>query len=83
MSLAIDVDIIEKVLLADGWHEVADASFQVDTYEYVHGGRAVLSAGQVEGLTSSGAQWREPSGTIVACPITAILAVMWNTRGEL
>jgi hypothetical protein len=36
MSLAIDVDIIEKVLLSDGWHEVADASFQVDTYEYVH-----------------------------------------------
>jgi hypothetical protein len=24
MSLAIDVDIIEKVLLSDGWHEVAD-----------------------------------------------------------
>jgi hypothetical protein len=43
MSLAIDVDIIEKVLLSDGWHKVADASFQADTYEYVHGGRAVLS----------------------------------------
>jgi len=82
MSLAIDVDIIEKVLLSDGWHEVADASFQVDTYEYVHGGRVVLSAGQAQGLTSIGAQWREPSGTMVACPITAILAVMWNTRGE-
>ena len=82
MSLAIDVDIIEKVLLSDGWHEVADGSFQVDAYEYSHGGRAVLSAGQVPGLTSTGAQWREPSGTMVACPITAILAVMWNTRGE-
>ena len=83
MSLAIDVDIIERVLLSDGWHEVADASFRLDSYEYVHGGRAVLSAGQVHGLTSIGAQWKEPSGTVVACPITAILAVMWDTRGEL
>ena len=82
MSLAIDVDIIEKVLLSDGWHEVADGSFQVDAYEYIHGGRAVLSAGQAQGLTSTGAQRREPSGTMVACPITAILAVMWNTRDE-
>jgi hypothetical protein len=39
MSLAIDVDIIEKVLLSDGWHEVADGSLQVDAYEYIHGGR--------------------------------------------
>jgi hypothetical protein len=28
MSLAIDVDIIEKVLLSDGWHEVADVPCQ-------------------------------------------------------
>ena len=27
MSLMIDVDLVEAVLLADGWHEVADASF--------------------------------------------------------
>jgi hypothetical protein len=53
MSLATAVDIIEKALLSDGWHLVADASFHVDTYEYVHGGRAVRSAAQVEGLTST------------------------------
>ena len=38
MSLAIEMDIIEKVLLSDGWHEVADASFQMATDAYVHGG---------------------------------------------
>jgi hypothetical protein len=83
MSLAIDVDIIEKVLLADGWHEVADASFEIDSYEYVHRGQAVLSAGAIPGLIAMGAQWKEPSGTVIACPITAILAVMWNTHGEM
>ena len=82
MSLAIDVDIIEKVLLSDGWHEVAGGSVQVDAYEYIRGGRAVLPAGQVHGLTPTGAQWREPSGSMVACPITAVLAVMWNTRDD-
>jgi hypothetical protein len=80
MSLAIDVDIIERVLLADGWHEVADASFEIDAYEYVHRGQAVLSAGSIPGLIAMGAQWKEASGTVIACPITAILAVMWNTR---
>jgi hypothetical protein len=35
MSLAIDVDNITHVLLADGWHEVDDASFGTDSYEFV------------------------------------------------
>ena len=35
MSLAIDVDNITHVLLADGWHEVHDASFGTDSYEFV------------------------------------------------
>jgi hypothetical protein len=37
MSLAIDVDNITHVLLADGWHEVRDASFGTDSYEFVGG----------------------------------------------
>ena len=35
MSLTIDVDNITHVLLADGWHEVHDASFGTDTYEFM------------------------------------------------
>ena len=35
MSLAIDVDDITHVLLADGWHEVHDASFGTDSYEFM------------------------------------------------
>ena len=30
MSLAIDVDKVDMVLLLDGWHEVAGDSFDVD-----------------------------------------------------
>ena len=38
MSLRIDVDTVTAVLLADGWHEVADASFVLDAYEYLWSG---------------------------------------------
>jgi hypothetical protein len=30
----IDVETVEAVLLADGWHDVIDASFDVDFYEF-------------------------------------------------
>ena len=79
MSLAIDVDKVEKVLLADGWHEVADASFGLDSYEYVHRDQIVLGGGKVAGVPSLGAIWKERDGSVVACPFTAILAVRWNT----
>jgi len=35
MSLAIDIDKVATVLLADGWHTVEDDSFDIDAYEYV------------------------------------------------
>lgn len=38
MSLAIDVDTVTEVLLADGWHHVADESFSLDSYEYLWSG---------------------------------------------
>jgi hypothetical protein len=41
MSLAIDIDQVTGVLLADGWHDVVDVSFEIDSYEYLRGtGRA-------------------------------------------
>jgi hypothetical protein len=33
MSLYIDVDRVSSVLLADGWHAVAEDSFDLDAYE--------------------------------------------------
>jgi hypothetical protein len=35
VSLAIDVDKVVGVLLADGWHGVQDASFTLGSYEYI------------------------------------------------
>jgi hypothetical protein len=35
MSLAIEVDDITHVLLADGWHTVHDASFGIGSYEFM------------------------------------------------
>jgi hypothetical protein len=35
MSLAIDVDRVAAVLLADGWHTVSNDSFELDAYEYL------------------------------------------------
>jgi hypothetical protein len=37
MSLAIAIDRVADVLLADGWHKVADRSFDLDAYEYREG----------------------------------------------
>ena len=75
MSLATDVDTVTQVLLADGWHKVKGASFATDAYEYMYQGEAVLAGGQVAGVPSTGAEWTEPNGTHIACPVTAILAV--------
>ncbi len=42
MSLALDVSRVEQVLLMDGWHRVANASFELDAYEFIHAGRTAL-----------------------------------------
>ena len=35
MSLAINIDKVRRVLLADGWHTVKDDSFAMDAYEFL------------------------------------------------
>ena len=50
MSLTIEVDDITHVLLADGWHTVHDASFGIDSYEFMSregiGDSPMLGGGQ-------------------------------------
>jgi|SRR6266550_6509050 len=88
MSLAIDIDKVSDVLLADGWHHVEFAkgksTFVIDAYEFLEHrekGRDPLvhvGGGLVAGVTSTGAEWLErESGEsyLVTCPLTAILAV--------
>jgi hypothetical protein len=75
MSLHIEVDKVDAVLLADGWHPVDGRSFNLDSYEFHHEDTDLLRGGAVPGVPSTGATWREPDGTRIACPLTAILAV--------
>jgi hypothetical protein len=53
MSLALDVSRVEQVLLMDGWHRVANASFELDGYEFIHAGRTII-AGQPTLIPSMG-----------------------------
>ena len=73
MNFEIGVDKVKSVLLADGWHDIAGASFNVGAYEYVYGGAAAL--GGQSGGSSTGFGFREPSGDHLYGPLTAILAV--------
>jgi hypothetical protein len=77
VSLAIDTARVEAILLADKWHIVKNHSLRIDAYEFVDGG------GAVRGLPSAGASWTEPDGTVVACPLAAVVAVkMSGGSGE-
>jgi len=75
MSLAIDTDRVTAVLLADGWHDVVDKSFNLDAYEFMWDGRLVGS-----GSSATGYDFEEGNGSRLAGPLTAIIAVRY-TKG--
>ena len=82
MSLHIDPAKVVGVLLADGWHDVADASFTLDSYEYVEDD-LVLHGGGQSGVCAAGFAFTEASvpgpsfdgRRLIAGPLTAVLAV--------
>lgn len=74
MSLAIDTNRVTRVLLADGWHQVADQSFDIDAYEYVWDDELIHGGGN-SGVCASGFAFHTTSGTYIAGPLTAILAI--------
>lgn len=84
MSLAIDVSTVTAVLLPDGWHNVADHSFDIDSYEFVEphpdshrDPYALLSGGQEPHIPASGFRFIEDDGeaTPIEGPLTSVLAV--------
>ena len=87
MSLAINVDRVEAVLLADGWHEVSlneqnVSSFTLDAYDFIRRVEGkdpivLLSGVSMAGVPSTGVSWLE-KGVRVSCPLTAVLAVKEN-----
>jgi hypothetical protein len=84
MSLAIDVNRVSAVLLADGWHKVSlfgdgRSSFDIDAYEYLEDGNLRLGGGVCQGVVTTGAVWFE-RGQEVCVPLTSILAVKLRKR---
>ena len=94
MSLAIDVDRVEAVLMTDGWHfvefwEEEVSSFRFDAYEFVE-----FEGPLVKGIIPefrvvhssddpqyfNGAAWDERAGTTVYCPVKSIIAVRTRPR---
>ena len=91
MSLAIEVDDITQVFLADGWHTVQDASFGIDSYEFMWregmGDSPMLGGGQEKHIAAGhrGSTSREhiaaagfsfAEGDHILCgPLTSVLAV--------
>ena len=78
MSLAIEVDDVVAVLLADGWHTVYEDSFYLDSYEFLWG-EQVLQGGGQSGICSNGFTFKSADRSYLSGPLTAILAV--RTKG--
>ncbi|HEV3091291.1 MAG TPA: hypothetical protein VGX91_07615 [Candidatus Cybelea sp.] len=92
MSLAIDIDLVTDVLLADGWHHVENDSFEIDAYEFlqtwfneVEKSQSRLLGGQEALVPSRGFFFSElHGGEDVATygPITSIIALRARQRTE-
>jgi hypothetical protein len=92
VSPSIDVDYVEAVLLADGWHHVNPRSFTLDAYQFVTATEAQAEDGSFDVVYPS------PSGTPplgfafteqdsltgelrrVGGPLTSILATRFSVR---
>ena len=83
MSLAIQVDEVQEVLLSDGkWYVVKDKTFTLDAYEFYHGPEVLLGGGSVQGVPSTGARWNGKNGRLFSCPLTAIQAVKYVRKSR-
>ena len=85
MSLAIEVDHITHVLLADGWHTVHDASFGIDSYEFMSregmGDSPMLGGGQDKHIAAPGFSFSEDD-QILCGPLTSVLAVKVKSKRQ-
>lgn len=78
MSLSIDVDAVTAVLLADGWHDVLEGSFDLDSYEFTVGkgnDERILHGGGDSDICAIGFTFAVRGGDRLSGPLTSILAV--------
>lgn len=80
MPLAIETRTIQAILLTDGkWHHVADASFDLSTYQFKKGDKMVLGGGGATGVSEVGATWIDlEEGSRYGCPLSSIVAVRYK-----
>ena len=55
MSLGINVNKVTAVLLADGWHEVADESFKLGSFEFLGSSEGQQQDGEPRLVHNAGA----------------------------
>ena len=92
MSLSIDTNAVTRVLLADGWHDVANESFDLDAYEFMWSGDdlrlsempsdrrvQIVHRGGQSGVCDTGFSFRQADGSTISGPLTAVLAVETDT----
>jgi hypothetical protein len=84
MSLAIEIDQIEEVLLSDGWHRVVPGTLELDAYEYVStGGPVLFKGGQDNSVSATGFTFLEQLSAAymagkrrkIKGPLSAILGI--------
>jgi hypothetical protein len=89
VSLMIDVDLVEGVLLVDGWHQVADHSFTVDAYEFAwwppdkrkgEDDPKMLQERGDKSVSGAGFSFHDSNDMLVSGPLTAIQAVRHRRR---
>jgi len=83
VSGPIDIDRVEAVLLADGWHQVFPQTFDLGVYEFVQITGEKVSA-LYEGGTGFGFSEQVDSGQIrrFTGPVSAILAVRYTRQSD-
>ena len=86
MSLAINLDHVTAVLLADGWHTVVDKSFVLDSYEFItetaeqrrKGDFKLVHGGGDSGICATGFACKTEVGDHLAGPLPSVLAVRFT-----
>ena len=68
MREMIDVANVRRVLLADGWHTVAENSFGLDSYEY-----GTLAQPLQAGASPTRFRFKDERGSFVYGLVTAVL----------
>jgi len=85
MSLAIDINKISDVLLVDGWHDIKEGSFSIDSYEYLFfykgDDATIVHEGGQSGVCESGFVFTDRgTDNCVAGPLTSILAIKVSSK---